>query len=372
MHLVNERGRIDQRIGRTHQGMLSHILRMVKLTKTEIDEALPKVEKGLEQYLWIQSRIGDSANSEMDLEFQRKYNHFYRVRRSSDWQDVFYKLMNLARRERLEFPAVLDLLHQATGRYEASFASKLTATLNPSMPVIDSVVLKNLELRLPGTQSSDRAAQICELHNHLSSLFNTFLRTSEGKYLVSGFRRMYPGVNITDVKKLDLVLWQSRSFRATPNVRHSNRNVKTIYLVSCVSKKETSKRAAQDLYKSDWFTKAKQYVNSQKHTNDRWYILSAKHHLLEPKTKVSPYETTLNRMSKQHRAQWSNVVVKQLLRRLRQNDRIVVLAGARYREFLVPALGAFGYSITIPMERLGIGKQLAWLLRHSTDSGSKK
>ena len=122
--------------------------------------------------------------------------------------------MMRARRERLEFPAVLDLLHQATGRYEASFTSKLLATLNPSLPVIDSVVLRNVGLRVPYSRSSDRAAGICRVHNQLSILFDGFLRTREGNYLVSEFEKKYPNVVVTDVKKLDLVLWQSRSFGA--------------------------------------------------------------------------------------------------------------------------------------------------------------
>jgi hypothetical protein len=38
--------------------------------------------------------------------------------------------MGRARRENLQFPAVLRALHTATNRYEASFASKLVATLD--------------------------------------------------------------------------------------------------------------------------------------------------------------------------------------------------------------------------------------------------
>ena len=44
---------------------------------------------------------------------------------------------------------------------------------------------------------------------------------------------------------------------------------------------------------------------------------------------------------------------------------VVFLAGARYREFLVPALREFGTSIEIPMEGLRIGEQLSWLANHS-------
>jgi hypothetical protein len=48
-------------------------------------------------------------------------------------------------------------LHRTTGRCEASFASKLSATIGPTMPVIDSVVLRNLNLRLPPSGSSNES-----------------------------------------------------------------------------------------------------------------------------------------------------------------------------------------------------------------------
>jgi hypothetical protein len=39
------------------------------------------------------------------------------------------------------------------------------------------------------------------------------------------------------------------------------------------------------------------------------------------------------------------------------------LAGQRYREFLEASLRSRGLVVSIPMEGLGIGKQLSWLNR---------
>lgn len=58
-------------------------------------------------------------------------------------------LMPRPKREALPFHDVLRALHHATGRWEASFASKLVATFDPSKPMIDAVVLTNVGLRLP-------------------------------------------------------------------------------------------------------------------------------------------------------------------------------------------------------------------------------
>ena len=69
----------------------------------------------------------------------------------------------------------------------------------------------------------------------------------------------------------------------------------TIYLVSCVRQKATTATAkpAQDLYLSNWFRKAKAYVEQNLRAQDRWFILSAKHHLVSPETLLLPYEAPL-------------------------------------------------------------------------------
>lgn len=182
----------------------------IQLTEAEIDAALLKVEPGLKQYMWLQSQVFGRGQFHDDPEFRRRYNHFYRVRRAPAWQNIFFGLMARAKKEQLQFHAVLDLLRQSTGRYESSFASKLIATLNPTKPVIDSVVLKKLGLHLPSYKTADRTAAISSLHQMLETLFAAFLGTDGGKYLVRAFDGLYPDSGITNAKKLDLVLWQSR------------------------------------------------------------------------------------------------------------------------------------------------------------------
>ncbi|WP_417069215.1 hypothetical protein [Niveibacterium terrae] len=182
----------------------------IQLSTAQIDAALPRVDAGLKQYLWIQSKVNIEPFLE-DGEFRRRYNHFYRVRRGAAWQNEFYSLMARAKREQLQFHLVLDLLREATGRYEASFASKLIATLQPSKPVIDSVVLRNLGLRLPLPTAPDRVSKIVKIHAELERLFAAYLHTSDGEYLVQEFNRIYPNTGTTDEKMLDLVLWQTRA-----------------------------------------------------------------------------------------------------------------------------------------------------------------
>jgi hypothetical protein len=183
---------------------------MIQLEKFQIAAALPRIETGLNKYMWLQANR-DTIDIRLDTQYKKKFNHFYRVRRGTEWQDHFYALLENKKGKPVQFSEVLNALHKATNRYEASFASKLLATIDPSMPVIDSIVLRNLKLKLPAWNSKDRLARICELHSALVVDFNEFLSAEKGKYLVRQFHAMYPGADVTDIKILDLVLWQTRA-----------------------------------------------------------------------------------------------------------------------------------------------------------------
>lgn len=183
----------------------------VQLTRTQINNALPLVAEGLRQYLWLQQQFVANPGAHDDADFRRRFNRFYRVRRNAAWQETYYALMGRARREALQFDAVLDALRVETNRLEASFASKLIATIHPAFPVIDRFVLQNVGLALPAQNVQNRAARIVEIYAALQRCFEAYLQTDDGRYLVREFNRIYPNSGITEVKMLDLVLWQTRA-----------------------------------------------------------------------------------------------------------------------------------------------------------------
>ncbi|RMD89155.1 MAG: hypothetical protein D6811_12745 [Alphaproteobacteria bacterium] len=138
-------------------------------------------------------------------------------------------------------------------------------------------------------------------------------------------------------------------------------DVPVLHLVSCVSKKAAAPAPARDLYLSDWFRKARAFVESQ---GGLWYILSAKYGLVQPDEIIEPYDRTLRTMPISARKEWAQRVVNQLEREKLHAGKIVVLAGRRYREFLMPALRRMADTVEVPMDGLGIGRQLAWLKEH--------
>lgn len=129
-----------------------------------------------------------------------------------------------------------------------------------------------------------------------------------------------------------------------------------IVLISCVKSKKKESARAEELYISDWFRKALQYARTL--NPDNIFVLSAEHGLLSLGDVIEPYEKTLNTMGVSARRVWAADVLCRLqgLTDLKK-DCFVILAGEKYREFLVPEIEYF----TIPMKGLRQGQQKSWL-----------
>lgn len=134
-----------------------------------------------------------------------------------------------------------------------------------------------------------------------------------------------------------------------------------ICLIACVSLKDTRKMRAGDIYLSPLFKKAREFASNN---FDRWYILSAKHGLISPDMVIEPYEKTLNKMSREDRRKWAENVFGEIKKYTKAIDEITFLAGLPYRQDLTPLLLKRGNKICVPMEGMGIGKQLQWLTKH--------
>ena len=132
--------------------------------------------------------------------------------------------------------------------------------------------------------------------------------------------------------------------------------MKNIVLISCVSKKRAVKSKAPDLYISTLFKLSLQYARKLK--PDAIFILSAKYGLVSLNEEIEPYNVTLNMMSAKERKEWADKVIEQLIMCADlQEDHFTILAGERYRQYLLPHL----HHRDIPLEGLSIGKQLQLL-----------
>lgn len=138
-----------------------------------------------------------------------------------------------------------------------------------------------------------------------------------------------------------------------------------VAFVSCVKSKHGSAAPARDLYVSQLFRGLRCYAETHA---DVWYILSAEHGVLFPDQVVEPYERTLNTMNKEDRVAWARRVQQQILDVLPDDSEVILLVGMRYREEIEPFLRERGISVTVPLEGLGIGRQLQELKRLRNDA----
>lgn len=130
-----------------------------------------------------------------------------------------------------------------------------------------------------------------------------------------------------------------------------------VFLVACVAQKRPHAAPARDLYRSDWFQKARAYVEAH---GTSWFILSALYGLVEPARIIEPYDLSLVGMGAGARRAWGRRVTIQLQAAIADSAPIVILAGAKYRAAID---GWAADRSTAPMAGLGIGQQEAWLLR---------
>lgn len=86
-----------------------------------------------------------------------------------------------------------------------------------------------------------------------------------------------------------------------------------IGLVGCVKSKKAVSAPAQDLYISALFQGRRRYVER---TCDNWFILSAKHGLVEHDTILDSYDVSLQSLSAAERRRWSGQVLDALIVRL--------------------------------------------------------
>lgn len=168
---------------------------------------LDRVEIGIRKYNWIMSRVHE-ADVSADGEFQKFYNGFYRMRqRPADFYKTYYAFLEENKDNRaLTFEKVLTHLYEETGSIHASFSSKLLATINPDMPIWDKFVLQNLGLRTPYYYEKDRLQKTVLLYQRICDWY----KSEEAMEKLQFFNEMFPNTEISDVKKIDFILWATR------------------------------------------------------------------------------------------------------------------------------------------------------------------
>jgi len=181
------------------------------MEERKVNEAIKKAEKGISQYLEIMSLLGEVDVSK-NQRFQKRFNSFYRVRqRKPNWYKSYYEFLEENKNNKITFNKTLDHFKSELGRYEPSFSSKLVATINPNKPVWDIYVLKNTGHKAPSYSSKSKFEDAKSAYKSIEEWYKEFLKTGEAKKIINSFNEVIKEHDkITDLKKVDFVLWQMR------------------------------------------------------------------------------------------------------------------------------------------------------------------
>ena len=207
---------------------------MEKMNPEEIRKALLSQRRirGIRNYITIM-KMRENIDLNFD-DFKEKYKNFYGMKRairghyipdSEKFYDVYFQYLkeNLGNTS-LSFEKVLKDLYEThiSNRVEASFSSKLLATINPNMPVWDQNVFYQLKIPKPKTDPNHKDHQIKETIQTYQTLMDKvlkYLNSDLGQEYIHIFDEVFDEIfqndndifswkkNITDVKKIDFILW---------------------------------------------------------------------------------------------------------------------------------------------------------------------
>ena len=153
-----------------------------------------------------------------DIEYQKNYNSYYRVRRDRNWLNAYYDFMESHKNDQdISFEKILreisSVPHNAKNgtikSIEASFASKMLATINPNYPIWDSQVIRALDISIdPTLVGEDKIMAYVEAYTKLTREIGDFIKTTEGQMCIKQFDATFPNLTyLNSFKKIDYYLW---------------------------------------------------------------------------------------------------------------------------------------------------------------------
>lgn len=119
--------------------------------------------------------------------------------------------------------------------------------------------------------------------------------------------------------------------------------MKKIALIACSKRKLGAdtpdiKFSAKDIYKGNSFNKSKNTGVTMYGCED-YFIISAKHYLLDKDAKIAYYDKTLNSMKVNEKKEWAEEVLKRLANKFDLvHYEFFIFGGRNYYKFLLPHL----------------------------------
>lgn len=173
----------------------------------------PALAQGVKKYKYIMNRFCEVDVSK-DIEFQNMYRDFYQMnnRFYSDKfaQEYFCIMETLKELSAVSFSDAFERVKSIQNTFETSFSSKMIHTFDPNMPIWDNVVTKRHFGITAPTYPKNREQKTVEKYNYYKEKFYDYLKSGEGQMIIELFDDKFPDSGISDVKKIDFILWQDR------------------------------------------------------------------------------------------------------------------------------------------------------------------
>lgn len=175
------------------------------MAKTRIE----KIQNGIEKYQMLRHWLF-KTDVAIDRNFQKAYTGFFRMgRRTETYYKDYYDYFQKHKTAGVSFADALTYLYEKHGRLEMSFVSKMAAMVNPSLPIWDSIVTKG-HFGIVVPYVGNRLQKGIEKYEQYCREYTTYMQTEDAQAKIAEFDKLFPGTKITDVKKLDFMLWQER------------------------------------------------------------------------------------------------------------------------------------------------------------------
>lgn len=182
-----------------------------KINETDVN--WKNISIGVDKYLSIMNDLHEvNVSSTKGESFRKRYCNFYRMnRRSIEFKKSYFKIFeNFKIKNTDDFDLVLDKIAETNNRIEASFSSKMIASINANKPLWDSIILSNLEIKLSKYSSSyERSVKIKQVYKELEGNYKNFLKTKSAKNWLNLFDKKIGKTSISNTKKIDFIIWQT-------------------------------------------------------------------------------------------------------------------------------------------------------------------
>jgi hypothetical protein len=182
------------------------------------------INEDIKKYVKIREIFNDTnVNLATNKDFQKAHNGLFKIRQRPEmFYKDYYSFMEKHKNNIPSFSDTLDNLYEYGG-LESSFSSKLLHTIDPELPIWDQHILRHFypiqdkyifeyldyNFTIKKYDKETRIRYANNVYEDLKIKYIKFLETEKSKEWIKIFEEYYPK-DITPIKKVDFIIWQTR------------------------------------------------------------------------------------------------------------------------------------------------------------------